>query len=354
MVARNRRYNRVTNVDRNRIINSYLANDDFLRFAALLNINSSTAWSIVKIYQQEGRRDAKPKGGTKNVKVSEEMKEKIIQYVEKDPTLTLKAINNKLRIDLPDSPEICDQSISNCLDGELITLKKLQTTPASWNEPQNKEVRFEFSSWLITEGVGKKLVYVDEFGCNVYTSRTFGRARAGLPAVRNVAGQRGTNLTTCIAVSPNDGLLHAKFVNGGMTRELFSEFASELSVIHPAPMTVVLDNARCHGDPPALDEGQEFKFLSPYSPFFNMTEMSISVIKAELKAKMSNPDVQAEIQDRQAAIEAGVNLAEWRKRILRREVEASLPAMTQEKAYNQFMHTLTYIPKALNREDIWH
>ena len=154
--------------------------------------------------------------------------------------------------------------------------------------------------------------------------------------------------------APQEGLVHWKIIDGGLTQDLFAEFLSELSVLFPEHMTIVFDNARAHLNSPALGEGQDHKHLSPYSPFLNMDEQSISVVKADLKRRISSPAVQGEIQNRQAAIESGSTLSAWRKNILRREIEAAIPAMTKEKAFAQFMHTLTYATKCLSLQDIWN
>ena len=74
-----------------------------------------------------------------------------------------------------------------------------------------------------------KLIFMDEMGFNLWTARSFGRAPIGERAVRIVGGQRGPNLTLCIAVSPIYGCIHYMFKRGGMTRDTLSHFLPELS-----------------------------------------------------------------------------------------------------------------------------
>ena len=56
------------------------------------------------------------------------------------------------------------------------------------------------------DGLSIHKVFVNEFGANVSTSRTKGRASQGQRAVRIIEGQRGKNVTLCLAVCPILGL----------------------------------------------------------------------------------------------------------------------------------------------------
>jgi hypothetical protein len=65
----------------------------------------------------------------------------------------------------------------------------------------------------------RNCVFIDECGYNVWTARSHGRARLGERAYRQVCGQRGRNMTVCLAVSANGGLVfHTAFL-GGMNRD---------------------------------------------------------------------------------------------------------------------------------------
>ena len=51
----------------------------------------------------------------------------------------------------------------------------------------------------------------------------------GVRAVRVIEGQRGKNVTLCLAVSPMIGLVHWMTFDGGMTRDIFGNFLMEIS-----------------------------------------------------------------------------------------------------------------------------
>ena len=68
------------------------------------------------------------------------------------------------------------------------------------------------------DGLHVRKVFIDEFGLSVWTSRSKRRAPRGQRAVRVVEGQRGKNVTVCLAISPLLGLVHSTIMEGGMNR----------------------------------------------------------------------------------------------------------------------------------------
>ena len=61
-----------------------------------------------------------------------------------------------------------------------------------------KEERRQYTEWLMSNGLNCVKLFIYEFGVNVWTSRSSGRATFGQRAVRIVEGQRGKNLTICL------------------------------------------------------------------------------------------------------------------------------------------------------------
>ena len=79
-------------------------------------------------------------------------------------------------------------TVAKILDGHLYTTKKLINQPANWNSDLTKVARQDYFNWIFGASVNSHLVYVDEAGYNLWTSRTYGRAPIGEPAVRIVDG----------------------------------------------------------------------------------------------------------------------------------------------------------------------
>ncbi len=141
-----------------------------------------------------------------------------------------------MRTDLPAKPRVTHQSISKRLDDLMYTLKDLRHVPMQWNTPAVKLQRRDFANWLMGDGLDIHKVFIDEFGANVWTSRTKGRAPRGQRAVRIVDGQRGKNGTLCLAVSPVLGVVHSSTFEGGMTQELFRDFITDAAAMLYSPV----------------------------------------------------------------------------------------------------------------------
>ena len=84
----------------------------------------------------------------------EQLKEQLRKpTITKLPTIRKKEIREKLLMEFPHNEAICVQTISRVLDGQLITLKKLQSTPIQWNTIEVKASRRGFVEWLVNEGM---------------------------------------------------------------------------------------------------------------------------------------------------------------------------------------------------------
>lgn len=295
------------------------------------------------------------RGGAVRPKFSEDMLAALTRYVEEKPTVTLKEMQEKLLADFPAAPAVTTQAISRRLDGTLcITLKDARRVHGHWNSEVTKEARFQHVTWMLETGtLVRNLIYIDECGCNLWTARTKGWAGVGDRAVMLADGQRGHNLTVALAVSPQLGLVHHGLFTGGFTAEKFEEFVSEVGALVDDEFTLIVDNARPHGNVNFGRPDQKIQFLPPYSPFLNATEMAISSMKAALKRRMTDPRIVLEVQNRQAAVAAGETLQHRRLRILSREVEAATGAITVEKCRQWHDFTLRYGPRCLAYDDIF-
>ena len=347
------RYQSVSAVDRERLVSAYERDRDWGSLAEELSIKRQTARSIIMAFRRSNRREALPKGGHRPRCLPPDMIERAVGYVEEKPSITLREILERLTNDYPAWNPCTIQTISRALDGQLITLKIARGVPHQWNAPNVKEDRRGYAQWMMGAGLEENLIFVDEMGANVWTARTQGRARRGQRAVNIIEGQRGKNLTLCLAVSPTWGLVHWTFVKGGMTNDKFSDFLIELSTLIEEPFTVLFDNARSHYTIPQMDEGHNHRKLPPYSPFLNMTERAISSLKAALKRSLGEPDIQRELGDREAARAEGIALQDYRLRILRRELERNLDVVTQQKCQQWNNRSLQYVPDCLQLRDIF-
>ena len=139
-------YSKISDADKRRIYDSYLRGDDYLETALLLGIKRTTAYNIVKRANENDGQVAKPRGGRRRNKVSDEMRREVLDIVELHPYFTIQRINAELRVRLPRAPEVSRTALSNILDGLLITTKKLEDAPAERNSERTKEQRHQFAT----------------------------------------------------------------------------------------------------------------------------------------------------------------------------------------------------------------
>ena len=92
MAERPRIYRSVSQVDRNRLIDAYDRNEDWHVLLNQLGINESTARSITVQCRRNGRYERLNRGGARNIKVTNVIKEFMIFKVQEKPTITLKEI----------------------------------------------------------------------------------------------------------------------------------------------------------------------------------------------------------------------------------------------------------------------
>lgn len=348
---------RISLKDRGRLVRSYEEGRDWRRLAQDLDIKRTTAEAIIKRFVTEERLALKPRGGAVRPKMSQEMLNALRQFLEEKPTMTLREMKEKLEAEFPELPTVTTQAISRRLDGTLcITLKDARRVHEHWNSDITKEARFHHMHWFMETGIfASNIIYMDEFGCNLWTARTKGWAGVGERAVIMSDSQRGQNLTVVLAISPQLGLVHYRCHTGGFTGDRFKDFVSEVSALVDDSFVMLADNARPHGNELNLGRpDQAIRFLPPYSPFLNAAEMAISCWKADLKRSLTEPRIVQQIQDREAAAQAGETLQHRRLRILKTQVEAASDSITQDKCRQWHEFVLSYGPRCLTHSDIVH
>ena len=113
------RYNIASNADRNRIIDAFENEGDYLQVAETLGIKRQTARSIVVTYIRQNRRDARQRRGARPPKVDQDMKDALEIIINENPLLTLDQINDELRHRCPNKPRVskstCQELWMACL-----------------------------------------------------------------------------------------------------------------------------------------------------------------------------------------------------------------------------------------------
>lgn len=354
-------YNQVSNQDRNRIIEAF-ENDamDYLQVAEALGVKRQTARSIIVVYLEQGRRDAVQRGGYRQSKVDDDMKDMLQAILDDNPLMTLDQINTELRRRLPNKPNISRTTLARALDGMLITIKLAEDVPQARNADRVLQERVNYAQWFLREGVVGHCIYIDECGYNIWTRRSYGRAPRGQAVRRVVNNQRGRNCNVTFAISNEVGLVHHSIQLGSTTLATFQQFLNETCAAarqmfpNEDRIFLIYDNARPHIN---ARVGAEFNNITvrrtpPYSPFLNPVEMCHSAFKAGVKRTLALPNNQARFGDVNAAAEAGVNMQGWRARLLEEVAAENVDIITQAKCFQWYNHSQTYLPRCIARQQI--
>jgi transposase len=131
------------------------------------------------------------------------------------------------------------------------------------------------------------LIFIDESGCNIAMSPTYGRAPRGQRVIDHRPTNWGQNISIVGAVRADRVLAHQTF-DGAVNGPRFIDFVRHRLVprLYPGDV-VVLDNLRAHHAPEVrcLVESAQARllFLPPYSPELSPIEPCWSFLKNWLR-----------------------------------------------------------------------
>ena len=114
----------------------------------------------------------------------------------------------------------------------------------------------------------------------------------------------------------------------------------------------IYDGAPAHNNPAIPGLNSELKKLPPYSPFLNIVEQAISALKAAIKADISRPEVQEQMNNRAEARRQGIALGHYCTRLLLQALQRNIGSITAAKCGQWYRFMQTYLPRCLNDEVI--
>ncbi len=135
---------------------------------------------------------------------------------------------------------------------------------------------------------GRRLIFLDETGCNLNMTRRYGRAPRGVRVVdRSVPRNTPPNRSLVGAMS-REGLLTSMEIEGAIDGDAFFVFLERfLGPCLHAGDVVLMDNLSTHKSArmaaAIASHGVEIIFLPRYSPDFNPIEGAWSKLKAYLR-----------------------------------------------------------------------
>jgi transposase len=324
-------------VDKERLIHCFEQDGDYVALSANLGIKEKTARSIVRRHNLQLHQG--PHGGHKAKVITNEIGESLIEFVNENPLITLNVMQAFLS-------SLCGVNVSlSCiskwLDGQLITLKKTREVIAERNSLRVKDLRCTYAQWIIEGDVTpEECIYIDESGFNVWIKRNYGRSSSGKRCFTVCNGQRGRNISLCMAIGLN-GVLHWKLINDSFNRERFTEFLMELSeMLAGTRFHFVVDNCSIHRDVQLDNEEHSLVYLPPYSPFLNPIEAAFSALKAEVKSRWNAP-----------GFNRGYTYPQNRDALMT-IINDSLHVITANNCRAFYRHSSTFMAKCLQKLDI--
>lgn len=328
--------------ERQLIVEAANRGDDWVTLASSLEVRYKTAYSWIRSGEVEG----KSRGGNKPTVLTDEMKSMIIREVEDDPTITIKKLQSL--ITSGHHLLVSTMTISNFLNGQLYTIKKLYHQPQNMNTSENKAKRKMYIQQLnayIQDG--RQIMFTDETNFNLFIRRSNGRSKVGTRAVCTLPASRGPNLHLIGAIT-NNGIVKMTTNRGSFTWQKANEWFTQLLEFWVesghvlSELVVVADNAPCHNRLHLVFEASEAKLLKlgPYSPMLNAIETIWSKIKASVKANISIPQV------------LGRNAQEQRLAYLETLVTSSINCVTAGDCSRAIQHTTTFYEDALNLREM--
>ena len=390
--------------------------DDYLAIAETIGVNRSTARGIVSRYVREGRIAERPRGGANHVRVDDAMRDCLDDIINENCLLTIAEMNRELRLRLPHKPVIHDRTVARTLEGMLYLacvaavsfpfpggdrtsqrapgvsktiertyfsqslavfvsspsrafgkgketaatqamlyrVKLARPLPADRNRPDVLQNRVEYGNWFMGHAVVNHTVFIDECGYNIWTARSQGRALRGERAYRQVCGQRGRNVTVALAISPTSGLVFHSAILGGMNGRRFDDFLAQtrLNLDPDEHVIFIYDGEPAHRNPAIPGPNSELRKLPPYSPFLNIVEQAVSALKAAIKADISRPEIQVQMNDRAEGRRQGLALGNYRTQLLLQALQRNIGTITVAKCGQWFRFMQTYLPRCINNEAI--
>ena len=222
--------------------------------------------------------------------------------------LTLTQLNQELRQRLPRKPRICDRTVARTLEGMLFRVKLARPVPADGNRTDVIQKRLDYANWFMGHAVVNHRVFIDECGYNICRELTVEQGEGNWPTDTSVVSEEE------MAISPTNGLVfHSAFI-ARLNAQSFDDFLAQTSLtLDPDEHVIfVYDGAPAHNNPAIPGPITELKKLPPYSPFLNIVEQAISALKATIKADISRPEIQEQMNNREEARSQGIALGNYR------------------------------------------
>lgn len=103
-----------------------------------------------------------------------------------------------------------------------------------------------------------------------------------------------------------------------MNERRFDDFLAQtrLNLDPDEHVIFIYDGAPAHRNPAIPGPNSELRKLPPYCPFLNIVAQAVSALKAAIKADISRPEIQVQMNNRAEARRQGLTLGNYRTHVV--------------------------------------
>ena len=241
---------KLTNEQRERLIAMYQKGHSLADIAEAFGISKSHAYTVGR----SGQAEAKPRGGAKNVKMTQEASALLACELQKNPQCTGKEL---VKVLSSSGIHVTPSTVNRHLvSGAMVrdgypnfTFKRLSIHHEERYSERVKEARVEYiKSYSYYKEKGTVFIFIDETHFRATDFRYYGRAPVGERAISRKRVTR-ISVTAITAITSVGAIPHTMFVRGTVNQHVFQVFIHELvkeldtDSFH---YTIIMDNAPIH------------------------------------------------------------------------------------------------------------
>jgi Transposase and inactivated derivatives len=332
-----RRKNKISNEVRSLVIRDMNNGNSAIQVGQQFRILPNTVRKIYATYKRTNELEKRAVGHRPR-KLTFGQADEVCNWIDEDCTLTLRQIKNKLLENYPQL-QVSSSTIYRAIKEFHYSVKRVSFIPERRNSPETLQSRFEYAvqyNRIMIER--EKIFFIDEFGIQINSRRSYGRAPKNCRANKIKAQLRGRNYSIAAAMCTNS-LYIFTVQDRPYNIAYFGQFLTNLiEHLHEDEIIgayFVLDNVRFHRTEEIQqlirNHGHVPIFLPPYSPFLNPIEELFNQWKGIIRSRQPNNEDE-----------------------LYASVHNASEMITRENCQNYVRHMETYLGDCLNRSEIFN
>lgn len=258
-----------------------------------LNLSEPTVRWALRRFDRHGDED-RHSGGSRPQVSHKDVVEFVIKFMEVEPELQLAEVTKKIEDRFGGGRTPQESTLCRLLCQEIhVRLKRVVPEKFIVNDDDVRLERMDFAKRYLRENL-QSAVYLGETGFNAWN---YPRKAKNFEGFRGVPNSKSSNMSCCLAVSCEEGIVHCKSIIGGDNGVNFTEFLKEIlarpimDAAQHGHRMIILDNAKLHNteemDNIIKSAGHRRVFQPRYSPPFNLCEYVFGFIKNIVRRRRS-------------------------------------------------------------------